>query len=174
MTHVRRLSPADIDAYVTLRREMLLDSPWAFGASPGQDRGGDADHLRTAILSDEYALIGAFDDGGSSTTPVLVAAAGVLRETGLKFRHIATIWGVYVTPTQRRKGAGRLVVAAAIDAARTWQQSGVARVRLGVSANATAAQRLYESLGFIAWGVEPDCIRVDGASFDEIYMSLRL
>ncbi|KAF0244501.1 MAG: hypothetical protein FD180_2462 [Planctomycetota bacterium] len=34
---VRILSISDIRAYIAFRREMLLDAPWAFMASPGFD-----------------------------------------------------------------------------------------------------------------------------------------
>jgi len=43
-------------------------------------------------------------------------------------------------------------------------------VGLGVSAEAPAAQALYESLGFAAWGREPRAIRTDGRDVDEIHM----
>ena len=61
---------------------------------------------------------------------------------------------------------------AAIEVARRWE--GVDYLDLGVSENAPAAQALYESLGFRAWGREPESLEVDGRRYDEIFMSLRL
>ena len=53
--------------------------------------------------------------------------------------------------------------------ARTWP--GVNSVGLSVSENSGAARRLYERLGFIAWGREPDCLHLpDGRAFAEIHM----
>jgi RimJ/RimL family protein N-acetyltransferase len=62
-------------------------------------------------------------------------------------------------------------VGQAIEIARVW---GVSKVQLSVSSTAPAAQRVYESLGFVAWGRESDALRLNGNSADEIHMDLRL
>jgi RimJ/RimL family protein N-acetyltransferase len=62
------------------------------------------------------------------------------------------------------------VVSAAIETARTWPR--IEAVILTVSENAPAARALYESLGFIPWGFEPDALRVDGRSYAETHMRL--
>jgi ribosomal protein S18 acetylase RimI-like enzyme len=56
--------------------------------------------------------------------------------------------------------------------ARTWQ--GVESVALSVSANGTAAKALYESLGFVTWGTEPDSLRIDGSAVALHHMVLTL
>lgn len=33
------------------------------------------------------------------------------------------------------------------------------------------AKRLYESAGFVAWGLEPDCIRVEGEPAGQYHLS---
>lgn len=163
---IRPLNPADAESYTTLRREMLTDSPWAFGSSPGHDRMGTVHAVREWLTSADGAIIGAFDDGSAR----LIAAAGAMREGGPKRRHIASIWGVFTVPEYRGRGIGRSVVAAAVDAARAWP--GIEQIQLSVSEGSAAAQALYESLGFVAWGVEPDCLRIDGRGIAEIHMSL--
>lgn len=166
MFEVRRLLPAEAEIYVALRREMLLDSPWAFLASPGQDRGSDVDRVRASLSEPFHAIVGVFENGR------LVAAAGARREEALKRQHIVTVWGVYVTPRSRGRGHGRRVVAEAVRISKAWD--GVAALELAVSENSPGARRLYESLGFVPWGVEPDCVRVDGRSYAETHMRLAL
>ena len=61
---------------------------------------------------------------------------------------------------------------AAVQHARSC--AGVDYVDLAVSENAPEALRLYESLGFSAWGREPEATQVDGQRYDEIHMTLRL
>lgn len=168
---IRPLTPTDADAYSALRREMLADAPWAFaGSGPVDDPPCDPAHVRAQLVNPEHVIIGAWD--GSR----LVGSAGVLRYTKVKFRHAAFIWGVYVTPTYRGQGLSRRILLAAIDAARTWP--GVAVVRLGVSAKSVRAKALYESLGFVVWGMEPDCVRLPGQTgergIDEYHLSLAL
>lgn len=167
----RVLTAHDADAYAALRLEMLTDSPWAFGSSPGHDRMGSPEAVRTWIQTAEGSIVGGFEPAAGGE-PRLIAAAGVMRDPGPKRRHIAGIWGVYTTPAARGRGAGRAIVLGAIDIARSWP--GVDCVQLSVSEESAAARRLYESLGFIAWGHESDCVRIDGRSFAEIHMALRL
>ncbi len=175
-----RLSSSDAARYARLRLRMLLDAPWAFGASPENDKGLDIAHLEKALADDAYAIFamelpplsGAAAPHGEHEKPDLIAAAGIMRQVSPKFRHRASIWGVFVEPDYRRNGLGRAVVAAAIDLARTWP--GVDYVDLGASVGAPEAKRLYESLGFVAWGREPEATEIDGRRYDETHMTLRL
>jgi ribosomal protein S18 acetylase RimI-like enzyme len=153
---------------------MLLDAPWAFSASPESDKGLDLAFLDKALASATQAIfaIEAPAPDAANGQRELAAAAGVLRQVSPKFDHRASIWGVFVAPDSRRKGLGRAVVGAAIAWARA--QPGVDYVDLGASERAEAARRLYESLGFTAWGREPEATEVDGRRYDEIHMTLRL
>ena len=45
---------------------------------------------------------------------------------------------------------------------------------LSVSEKAPAARQLYESAGFVVWGLEPDCIRYQGESTREYHLALEL
>lgn len=118
------------------------------------------------LARDDAAVVGERVNG------VLGAVAGIAREEALKRRHIAVIWGVYVRPAVRGMGLGRKVVAHAIEVARSWPE--IASLHLAVSSNAPQAKRLYESLGFVEWGYEPDAIRIEGRSFGEHHMSLAI
>lgn len=169
---MRTLTTRDVRDYLSLRREMLSDAPWAFMASPGNDHGSRAAFLRRILgrPAGENTIVGAFAGGR------LVASAGLLREETPKRRHIAIVWGVYVTPAARGRGLGKAVLVAAIETARRWSRSGerIVAVELSVSERARAARRLYASLGFRAWGVEPDALRVKNRLYREIHMSLPL
>jgi ribosomal protein S18 acetylase RimI-like enzyme len=145
---------------------MLEQAPWAFGSSPEDDRGLDRAHVHAMLFEPEHAILGMFIDGR------LVSVAGVRREPKLKARHLAGIFGVYTSPEARRAGAARAVVSRAIEIARSWK--GVDWVQLGVSQRSPDALHLYESLGFQAWGTEPDATRIDGIGHAEIHMRLRL
>lgn len=162
---VRRLVASDSPRYVALRREMLLDSPWAFAASPEDDRGLDPEALAADLASpgSGIAIVGSFDERGN-----LTGSAGLTRSRHVKMAHRAHIWGVYVTPSARGRGTAEAILHAAFDVARSWP--GVTSVGLSVSENSPAARRLYERLGFIAWGLEPDALHLDGRSFAEVHM----
>ena len=90
----------------------------------------------------------------------------------MKFVHKATIVGMYVHPDNRGRGVGKQLLDAAIEYARTLK--GVTSVRLDVSETAYDAKAMYEKAGFIAWGVEPDALCVDGELLSEIHMMLSI
>jgi ribosomal protein S18 acetylase RimI-like enzyme len=98
--------------------------------------------------------------------------AGIIRETRKKQQHRSSIWGVYVSESHRGRGFGRAVVEACVHHAWTWP--GIESVALSVSADRTAAKALYESLGFVTWGTEPDSLRVNGSEVAEHHMLLKL
>ena len=67
---------------------------------------------------------------------------------------------------------GRRIVEAALDVARSWP--GVEVIGLSASTRSLAAIALYESLGFVRWGLEPDCTRAGGEPDDELHLQRRL
>lgn len=166
----RRLTPDDADRYRALRREMLLDAPWAFASAPGDDRAESPDWVRQRLGEDDNAIY-AVDDADPGAA--LLACAGIVRSLRLKTPHRADIWGVYTAPRARSRGHARAVVRACLDHARArWP--GVELVTLTVSERSPGARRLYESLGFTRWGTEPDALRIGPESAAEHHMHLRL
>lgn len=149
--------------------QMLSDSPWAYSANPDDDVALDSAFLRSALAQSDNAIM-AIESVDDSTS--LIAAAGIHRVRNPKFSHRARLWGIFVSPDHRGRGLGRAVTSAALDLARTW--NGVERVDVAVSDNSPAALHIYQSLGFIEWGREPESTRHDGKRYDEIFLSLRI
>jgi RimJ/RimL family protein N-acetyltransferase len=160
---VRPLTPDDAPAFVTLRREALSDSPWAFAASEGDDMGLDAAHMARSLAEPGRAVVGAFAPDGR-----LVGIAGVVTNRHRKMAHRAQVWGVYVTPAFRGSGVGQAIMAGVQNVARAWP--GVTSLGLSVSMNSPHARRVYERAGFVAWGTEPGAIVCNGAAYDEVHM----
>lgn len=78
----------------------------------------------------------------------------------------------YVRPHARGLGAGALLMQAAIAAASARPE--VQFLRLTLTEGNEPAQRLYESVGFLPWGVEPHAIRTPSGFKGKVHMSLRL
>jgi ketosteroid isomerase-like protein/ribosomal protein S18 acetylase RimI-like enzyme len=167
---VRRLGPADAAAARALRLRALREHPEAYLVDLTEEERDDAAawaaRLRAKEGRDDDGLLGAFEGDR------LVGMTGFVREGNLKTRHKAVIWGVYVVPEARGRGAGRALLVAALDGLRACGDVEIAT--LSVSARTAAARALYVSLGFVPWGVEPGAMRVGGALVDEEFMSLRL
>ncbi|MDA1265330.1 MAG: GNAT family N-acetyltransferase [Planctomycetota bacterium] len=166
-TEIRRLTPDDAAAWFALRREMLLDTPESFLASPSDDSASSVEVVRERLSQGaDSAIVGAFEGAH------LVGAIGVMREPREKTSHRIWIWGVYVQPQARGGGiAGRMLVAA-IEHARSLPAA--LQLCLSVSADAPAALRVYERAGFRQWGREPRALLVDGRIHDELHLSLPL
>lgn len=163
----RRLHPDDATAYMALRLESLTTEPQIFGSSPADDRMRSLEFVRKTLAEqDEQAVFGAFEGDR------LVGIVGVIRDEGLKERHKARVWGVYVTPAMRGKGIARSLLEAAIDHARGWRE--VDQLHLTVVEAAPAAKALYVSLGFCVWGREPRVLCWQGQFIDEDHLVLRL
>jgi ribosomal protein S18 acetylase RimI-like enzyme len=163
---VRVLGLPDAEAFIALRREALESEPIAFSADPAADRVQDPAFLRARLLDPaENAVLGAF-------APGLVGAVGIYRDPGRKAAHKAHVWGMYVRPAWRGRGAGAALLSAAIACARGF--AGVRQVQLGVSETAQDALRLYRRHGFTVWGTEPAALQHAGQLVAEHHMVLAL
>jgi ribosomal protein S18 acetylase RimI-like enzyme len=162
---IRRLLPADADAVLRLRHEALEREPLAFSSSPAEDRVQVPGVLEEYLAQQTKAIFGAFE-------PDLIGMAGIVQEEGVKSRHKARLWGVYVAPSSRGAGIGRALVAAAIEFARSLD--GLTHVHLAVAESGRGAQALYVHLGFTTWGTEPAAMRVGDVSVPEHHMVLAL
>jgi len=163
---IRLLDWHDVAGFRDLRLAMLRDAPSAFGASPDDEAvlGEDAWAARIGP-DDNTALFGAF------IGTRLVGSVGLFRQRPAKMRHKALIWGVFVDPAARGRQLARRLMQTMIAHARTLPQ--IRQVTLSVTASNLHARALYESLGFVQYGHEPEALYVDGDWFDEQQMVLR-
>lgn len=169
MTTIRLLNSDDAQIFRILRIEGVNESPGAFGESvvevTGKSLAGFVDHLGSHGRGD--FVVGAFDESNN-----LIGMVGFYRAPYAKLSHKGTLWGMYVTPAERGKGVGRVLVLAAIKGVRNM--TGVLQINLCVSASNTVAKHLYESLGFRIYGIEPNAIHIDGVYVDEVLMQFSL
>ena len=164
---IRQLESTDVESYAHLRQQALLGSPLAFGSSPADDVAKTVEDSRELLgRQDQGAVFGSFSD------EQLVGTVGINRPTKPKSAHKAHIWGMYVAAENRRQGRGAVLVNAAIAHAR--KLDGVDWVEIGVTSAAPHARRLYEKMGFVLWGTEPEVLRYEGEATDLHFLTLRL
>ncbi len=123
-----------------------------------------------ARLSDEpdaaKFVLGAFEED------TLIGAVGLSFERREKARHKATLFGMYVRPPWRGRGIGRRLVSAALTHAS--ERPGVTVIQLTVTEGNAHALALYESCGFVRFGVEPMALAVGSEYRAKVYMWRRI
>jgi len=166
LMHIRRLTPDDATVFRAFRLAALLEAPTAFGSSYEEEKDFPASTIAGRLAArPDRGPFGAFKNED------LVGLVALGRENLHKLSHKALIWGLYVTPKARGKGIARGLMLEALSVARSVPE--VQQVNLSVNAGNAGAIRLYESLGFKAFGREPGAMFINGELHDEIHMCLR-
>lgn len=163
---IRLLTPSDAEAWWHLRLEALQNDSASFADSAEEHLTKSLDFARERLSGDpvEKFVVGAFED------EKLTATAGFYRHPHLKERHKGTIWGVYVRPESRGKGVAKALMQEIIRRAR--EMEGLEQILLITSAH-LPARKLYEGLGFAAYGIEPRSLKIGAEYVDDVLMILR-
>jgi len=155
---IRRLGPAEAGDYRAIRLAALEGDAAAFGSTYAAEVGRSLREFAQRL--ETSTVFGAYADGG------IVGMAGFKPCEGARHRHKAFVWGTYVRPEERRRGAARALMEAVIDAAR----GAVEQLTLAVVSDNAAAVALYRELGFEVYGTEPRALKSDDGYADEILM----
>jgi len=163
---VRKLTESDAEALWRLRLHALETDPVSFAESPEELKRTTAEEYAPRLGSGgaENFVIGAFDG------EELVGMTGFYRDALLKRRHIGHVWGVFVSPSARGKGVGRVMLMEVIKSARAIP--GIRCIRLMVAVTQEAARHLYKKAGFRVFGTEPQSLKIGEHFVDENHMTL--
>jgi ribosomal protein S18 acetylase RimI-like enzyme len=167
----RKLEPRDAQDFITLRLEGLKDAPYAFIQTYEEGIGlrvhEIAGKLRSGSHYNHSFILGAF-----GKNEVLCGAVGLRREVGKKILHKSTLWGLYVTPSERGKGIASMLVEHVIRYVRVMK--GIEVIKLSVASENFAAKGLFHRCGFQSYGVERHSLKVERRYYDEEYMLLSI
>lgn len=165
---IRLLTATDAEAWWQLRLEMLRNDPASFADSAEEHQATTIETARKHLGAGDPAsnfVLGSFEGGN------LMGTAGFFRRKNNKEQHKGHVWGVYVSPEQRGKGAGKALMQEIIRRAREIE--GIEQITLVASAG-LPAQKLYEAVGFKSYGIEPHSLKIGNQYVDDVLMILRL
>jgi ribosomal protein S18 acetylase RimI-like enzyme len=152
---IRKLQSSDAEKYFVLRLEALQTNPEAFASSYEEESNNTPEIYQNRFEQEE-----------------LIGVASLVLEQKNKIKHRANIYGVYVTPEKRGFGVARRIMEESIKKAR--QLEGVEQIHLTVTASNEPAKKIYQSLGFITYGLDEKALIVNHTYFDEELMVLYL
>jgi len=162
----RFLNADDTPAYWNIRLEALQCEPggvWFIGEEHRALPLAEITARWSADPSNNF-VVGAF------LGERLVGTAGFFRNKGLKERHKARIWGVYVAREARGKRAGQDMLRMLLE--RASKIEGIEQIMLSVVTTQDAAIKLYRSLGFESFGCERRALKIGDRYLDEENMVL--
>jgi ribosomal protein S18 acetylase RimI-like enzyme len=159
---IRRLMPADARLYREIRLEALQQAPEAFGST--------FEHECSRSLAQFEEALTKADVFGAFRETALLGMAGYRTQAGPKQAHKGLLWGMYVRSIARGTGVAKHLVEAVLGHARER----VELVQLTVVSENEAAQRLYRSCGFVAYGHEVHALKQGGRYYDEVLMAAAL
>ena len=166
LTHNRKLTPSDTQAYRAIRLECLKNFPGNF-SSTFEDESKKP-KLAFEIYIEEQGpdafMMGAFDN------EKLVGICGFFREQKVKCRHVGNIIQMYVQPEYAGKGVGQGLLGATITESLKNQE--IEQLTLGVVTSNKAANKLYEKLGFKEYGVHKGQFKNGDQYADQRFMVL--
>jgi RimJ/RimL family protein N-acetyltransferase len=160
---VRVLTPADADAYRSVRLRALHEYPPAFGSLP-EDEPNLSETVKRLAQSDDRCFLGAFQG------EQLIGIIRLSRYSAPNEKHRAYLGGLYVLPSFRGQGCGKALVREVL--VRAASTPGIRRVNLTVVTQQEIAVRLYQSFGFQIYGTEQETFSRDGLFYDEHLMTL--
>jgi ribosomal protein S18 acetylase RimI-like enzyme len=164
---IRRLAPTDAPEFRRLRLKALKESATGFGSSYSEEAKRPLASFKKLLTADDDNWVYGGFRGES-----LIGVLRLVREKGKKERHKASIYGMYVDPSERRKGTGRTLLATAIGTAKKLK--GLRQIRIGVVTSNAAAIALYERAGFVEYGKEENALLISGKFHSEFLMVKKL
>lgn len=158
MIVIRKLPAERWREYRALRLESLKNDPSAFGASLEEEQNLPEEAWKKRMPNVLFAL----SDG------VPVGTTTYVFETQMKFRHIAEIYGFYVSPGYRGRGIGTRLLEAALT--RIRRKRGIMKVKLEANAEQLAAIGVYKRAGFVVAGKFEKDMKVGRRFYARVFM----
>ena len=159
---IRALNENDVDAFIKIRSDSLKMDPKSFGAMPNVVIDREQTILDLKQKNDENFILGYFDEDQ------LVGITGFIREQRAKTHHKGFVWGVFVYKEYRGRRIGKRLMEELIQKVESLE--GIQKIVLSVSHTSDNACKMYERLGFVLYGREPNAMIWEDESIDTLLL----
>jgi RimJ/RimL family protein N-acetyltransferase len=160
--------PSLVDGYLALYDEVQEDPDlgiWLFPTRPSLGEEGEWFAGLFRRVQEGTGVAGVAEEDGKAVALCTVHWKAPQKEG----RHVGTL-GLLVSRAYRNRGIGKALMGYTLDRCRGKFE----QVELAVFASNTIARKLYQSVGFQSWGVEPKAILREGRYTDVEHMVLHL
>jgi ribosomal protein S18 acetylase RimI-like enzyme len=162
----RKLVPSEAPLYRQLRLECLRKAPEHFGSTYEEE--SQIPKLKFEAYIDEsspnHFMFGAFEG------EQLIGLAGFDRMERQRARHRGEVVHMYVDAKYRGQNIGERLLRALLEEA--FALEGIEQAQLSVIAGNERAIKLYEKVGFRAFGIQPMYFKVGDVHLDQQFMQL--
>ena len=162
---IRVLGLEDLEAYRSIRLELLQKYPTNFGSSYEEESAFDEKMWVNRVSKDTISPIGAFIDDE------IVGLVLTVQNPRNKMKHIAHINSMYVKDRYTGRKIGDQLIKFAIT---LMKERNVEIIYLSVVSDNVKAIKLYQNNGFKEYGLEPKTIKHGGKYHDLLLMSLEI
>ena len=165
---ITQLTPADTMAYKALMLYAYQHAADSFTSTP-QERALQPDSWWLNRIADPAGLSVVW---GAFSGQALVGTVSIEFSANVKTRHKALVVAMFVHEDFRGQGLARQLMQAVVQHGKTLQD--LRLLQLEVTQGNAAAERLYQSLGFQAYGVEPMAVLTANGFKSKVHMWLDL
>jgi RimJ/RimL family protein N-acetyltransferase len=162
----RKLDPAALHLYKTIRLECLQKYPNNFGTTY-EEEVETVKYKFDDIISNGHEtdfLMGAFND------EVIIGICGFIQEKRLKTKHVGELSQMFVKHEYNGMGIGYHLLLATINEA--FKNNDLQKIILAVAENNTAAQHVYKKCGFKQYGKLENYFKHNDMYETQLFMAL--
>ena len=163
---IRKLLPNESNSYRAIRLECLKHFPINFASNYLDEKAKDKLFFQPYIEQSDSNnfVIGAFHKTN------LIGISGFKRHELVKTNHRGLIIQVYVTPEYQGNGIGSRIITSTLNKA--FKINGMEQVEIDVITINKNAEKVYEKIGFEAYGIQKNYLKIDNDYYDHKMMMI--
>ncbi len=163
---IRKLLPNESNSYREIRLECLKKFPRNFGSNYHDEKEKAKLFFQPFIeqLNIDNFVIGAFHNNS------IIGISGFNRYEGEKTKHRGRIIQVYVNPEYQGQNIGTDIIKSTL--AEAFKLTEIEQIEINVLATNKKAEKVYEKIGFEAYGLQKNYLKIGSTYYDHKMMMI--